>query len=173
MILTLKNHEIADIIKVLDYKMKFQEGILRNKFIEPFAKKHIEIDQHRVNLISEIVKEEDETKTEVPTYIGEDGKSRYKLSEEGIGKFNAIYQKYLTSDIHIEIPEALTSFLSIFKTMITNSPVALSTKEIETIDYLLEQLDGKPVEWIEVAPETETKQEEATVSDDQDNKTEN
>lgn len=157
MIILLKNYNFKDIVNGLQGPMKFQDGRIRNKFLDLFAVEFFRCEQERRRILEDVLlrnQPEGTVLESLPTYVDPmTGHSRYKMTDEQSKEVSDRWDNgYQMQESEVTISEDLEKLIPRIKQIINNIPKMLDERETESMEMLLNAFD-KPV--IKRGPEDE------------------
>lgn len=112
--LMLKNYQINFLGSILDVPLHGKESRARGRFINLLQPRAKEIEVERVKLLKEFADKDDKGE---PIIEGES----YKLSKEGLEKFQKEYGELLSEDFIIDVLDSNRSDIATVKEIILNS----------------------------------------------------
>lgn len=131
--LVIKNYAIESFMKVLAYPMNFQKGRVKNRFMTVLREKAKALNDSRLEILTELSEKDKDKKP-----IIENG--NFKLTDEGMKKFNTEFAKMMTEDCIIDIAPSIEKDIPEIKTLLNNSPVELNDQETANCEEIFEAL---------------------------------
>lgn len=131
-VITLKNHHLNLIKKVMSYPMKFQKGRIRNRFLGIIDEKWNEMEKSRMEIVESFCEKDADGKSVVEQNV-------FKILPEKRAGFDKEFLALLNENVMIDVLPSWERDLGEIKQIIIDSNVEL--EEVETL-YLEEALEA-------------------------------
>jgi hypothetical protein len=127
--LTIKNSQVATLLKILGYDMPFAQGRMRNRFFNLVKDKFDEYEKNRIEICQKFAE-----KDKNGEYIMKDGSFTFPKDTEVYKEIEALQ----TEDCKIDFPMSLMSDIGGIKALIELSTVVLTPLEVIIAEDILD-----------------------------------